>query len=56
MIRRNPAVAEQYLVLCAHNEHFMEYREIVRQQIEAQLAKYHRLSSEEESPVYEKVA
>ena len=57
MLRRNPAVADQYLILCAHNEHFMEYREIVRQQIEAQLAEYHRLSTEEsEETVYEKVA
>ena len=58
MLRRNPAVADQYLVLCAHNEHFMEYREIVRRQIEAQLAEYHRLNSEqnEEAPVYETVA
>ncbi|HEY9824709.1 MAG TPA: B12-binding domain-containing radical SAM protein, partial [Stenomitos sp.] len=34
---RNPSVAEQYLAVCAHNEHFIEYRQIVRQQIEAQL-------------------
>jgi len=36
----NPRVAEQYLAVCAHNEHFMEYREIVRLQIENQLAAY----------------
>jgi radical SAM superfamily enzyme YgiQ (UPF0313 family) len=36
----NPAVAEQYLAVCAHNEHFMEYRDIVRTQIEDQLAAY----------------
>ena len=36
----NPKVAEQYLAVCAHNEHFMEYRDIVRQQIESQLAAY----------------
>lgn len=35
---RNPAVAEQYIAVCAHNEHFMEYRSIVRDQIKAQLA------------------
>ncbi|GAB4214467.1 MAG: hypothetical protein OHK0012_12560 [Synechococcales cyanobacterium] len=40
MIWKNPGVAEQYLAVCAHNEHFMEYRDIVRQQIEAQLAAY----------------
>jgi hypothetical protein len=36
----NPKVAEQYLAVCAHNEHFMDYREIVRLQIEHQLAAY----------------
>ncbi|MCP9800244.1 B12-binding domain-containing radical SAM protein [Synechococcus sp. RedBA-s] len=36
----NPRVTEQYLAVCAHNEHFMEYREIVRLQIENQLAAY----------------
>ncbi len=43
MLAKNPAVVEQYVVLCAHNEHFMEYREIVRQQIESQLVEYYRL-------------
>lgn len=40
---KNPAVVEQYVTLCAHNEHFLEYRDIVKQQIEAQLAEYERL-------------
>ena len=40
MIRRNPAVWEHYLIVCAHNEHFMEYRHIVREQIEGQLAEF----------------
>jgi radical SAM superfamily enzyme YgiQ (UPF0313 family) len=38
MLIANPAVAEQYLAVCAHNEHFLEYRDIVRRQIESQLA------------------
>jgi hypothetical protein len=38
--RHNPGVLEQYVTVCAHNEHFLEYRDIVRQQIEAQLAAY----------------
>ncbi|MEB3360844.1 MAG: DUF4070 domain-containing protein [Synechococcaceae cyanobacterium] len=38
----NPGVAEQYLAVCAHNEHFLEYRELVRLQIESQLATYRR--------------
>ncbi|MEB3199889.1 MAG: B12-binding domain-containing radical SAM protein [Synechococcaceae cyanobacterium] len=40
MLVANPAVAEQYLAVCAHNEHFLEYRDVVRQQIESQLAVY----------------
>jgi hypothetical protein len=40
MIKKNPAVWEHYLIVCAHNEHFMEYRDIVRREIESQLAAY----------------
>lgn len=40
IIKRNPAVWDHYLTLCAHNEHFLEYRQIVRDQIEGQLAEF----------------
>jgi radical SAM superfamily enzyme YgiQ (UPF0313 family) len=40
IFRHNPAVWEHYLTLCAHNEHFLEYRQIVREQIEKQLAEF----------------
>jgi radical SAM superfamily enzyme YgiQ (UPF0313 family) len=40
IIKRNPGVAEHYLSACSHNEHFLEYRQIVRDQIESQLAEY----------------
>lgn len=40
IIKHNPEVWEHYLTICAHNEHFLEYRQIVKQQIEAQLAEY----------------
>jgi radical SAM superfamily enzyme YgiQ (UPF0313 family) len=40
IFKHNPAVWEHYLTLCAHNEHFLEYRQIVRDEIEAQLADY----------------
>ncbi|MCP6761143.1 MAG: DUF4070 domain-containing protein [Fischerella sp. CENA71] len=40
IIKRNPSVTEHYLATCAHNEHFLEYRQIVRDQIESQLAEY----------------
>jgi len=40
MIKRNPGVWEHYITVCAHNEHFLEYRQIVRDEIEAQVAEY----------------
>jgi radical SAM superfamily enzyme YgiQ (UPF0313 family) len=40
IIKHNPSVWEHYLTMCAHNEHFLEYRQIVKEQIEAQLAEY----------------
>ncbi|MEB3225176.1 MAG: DUF4070 domain-containing protein [Synechococcus sp.] len=40
ILRHNPAVFEHYLTLCAHNEHFLEYRQIVKDSIEAQLAEF----------------
>ncbi|HAG80791.1 MAG TPA: B12-binding domain-containing radical SAM protein [Cyanobacteria bacterium UBA12227] len=58
MIRRNPAVWEHYLIVCAHNEHFMEYRQIVRDEIEGQLAEFlareaqlKQVSSQKKAPV-----
>jgi len=40
ILKHNPAVFEHYLSSCAHNEHFLEYRQIVREQIESQLEEY----------------
>ncbi|QLE54655.1 B12-binding domain-containing radical SAM protein [Nostoc sp. TCL26-01] len=40
ILKHNPGVVEHYISACAHNEHFMEYRQIVRDQIEKQLADY----------------
>jgi radical SAM superfamily enzyme YgiQ (UPF0313 family) len=40
IIRYNPDVFEHYLSVCAHNEHFLEYRQIVRENIESQLKEY----------------
>lgn len=37
IIRHNPGVFQHYIINCAHLEHFIEYRQIVRNQIEAQL-------------------
>lgn len=38
MLRRNPARFEGFVSVLAHNEHFLEYRQIVRREIEDQLA------------------
>ena len=38
IFKHNPGVWEHYLTMCAHNEHFLEYRQIVRDRIEKQLA------------------
>jgi radical SAM superfamily enzyme YgiQ (UPF0313 family) len=40
ILKHNPRVLEQYVSTCAHIEHFMEYRQIVRDEIESQLAAY----------------
>jgi radical SAM superfamily enzyme YgiQ (UPF0313 family) len=40
IIKHNPKVIELYLDTCAHIEHFIEYRQIVRDEIESQLAEY----------------
>lgn len=40
ILKHNPAVWEHYLTVCAHNEHFLEYRQIVRHEIEVQLAEF----------------
>ncbi|HEY9873214.1 MAG TPA: DUF4070 domain-containing protein [Candidatus Obscuribacterales bacterium] len=40
ILKRNPAVWEHYISVCAHNEHFLEYRQIVRDEIEAQVAEF----------------
>ncbi len=54
MLRRNPEVFEHYITVCAHNEHFLEYRQIVRDEISEQLAEYKEIEAqfiEEDSPV-----
>lgn len=40
ILRHNPRVWEHYIAVCALSEHFLEYRQIVRDQIESQLAEY----------------
>jgi radical SAM superfamily enzyme YgiQ (UPF0313 family) len=52
IIKNNPGVWEHYLTLCAHNEHFLEYRQIVRDEIQQQL----RTFKEQEKTILQKVA
>lgn len=40
IIQRNPGVFKHYLLNCAHLEHFIEYRQIVRDEITAQMAEH----------------
>lgn len=40
ILKHNPKAFDHYLSSCAHIEHFCEYRQIVRDQIESQLAEY----------------
>jgi radical SAM superfamily enzyme YgiQ (UPF0313 family) len=40
ILRHNPKVWEPYIGICALGEHFLEYRQIVKEQIEGQLQVY----------------
>ncbi|MFB8790316.1 MAG: DUF4070 domain-containing protein [Potamolinea sp.] len=58
MYRHNPGGLSSYLGVCAQIEHFLEYRQIVKEQIETQLAaflaeeaKLKELAEEPQSPV-----
>ena len=56
ILKHNPSMAIQYLILCAHNEHFMEYRDIVRNEIETQLEEFLSYEDNRIAPVNELVA
>ena len=55
ILKHNPSMAIQYLILCAHNEHFMEYRDIVRKEIETQLDEFLANEENQIAPVNELV-
>lgn len=40
ILRKNPAVWVHYLTVCAHSEHFLDYRQMVRSSIQSQLDEY----------------
>ncbi|WP_088241064.1 B12-binding domain-containing radical SAM protein [Calothrix rhizosoleniae] len=50
MYRHNPRGISSYLAVCAQIEHFLEYRQIVKEQIESQLLELKRQKQHEESP------
>jgi radical SAM superfamily enzyme YgiQ (UPF0313 family) len=52
IIRHNPRVFAHYLTTCALNEHFMEYRQIVRDDIEGQLAEYLANKADSQSLIF----
>lgn len=37
IIKNNPSQWDHYLTVCAHNEHFLDYRQVVREEIESQV-------------------
>ncbi len=49
MVRLNRGVVLSYLSVCAHVEHFLDYRQIVKRQIQQQLAEY---LAEEEATIH----
>jgi radical SAM superfamily enzyme YgiQ (UPF0313 family) len=49
VFQRHPRLISNYLTVCAFSEHFYEYRQIVREQITAQLEAY--LAAKQEMPV-----
>jgi len=40
ILKHNPTVWDQYLTVCAYAEHFVEFRDLVREQMDAQLTKF----------------
>ena len=51
ILQHNPGVWDHYVTVCAHAEHFIEYRQIVHDQIEAQLAEYRAEQERQVAPL-----
>ncbi|NCJ07467.1 DUF4070 domain-containing protein [Synechococcales cyanobacterium C] len=49
LLQHNPGVWNRYLATCAYAEHFLEYRQLVRDQIEAQLQEFLAVQSRVEA-------
>ena len=54
IVRDNPRLFSSYIANCANLEHFIEYRQIVRDEIEAQLAEFMSLKANTESEIIER--
>ncbi len=53
IVRYNPRVFSSYVANCANLEHFIEYRQIVRDKIEAQLAEFIAVKAKNKSETIE---
>jgi radical SAM superfamily enzyme YgiQ (UPF0313 family) len=53
MIRHNLGGVASYLTVCAYMEHFLDYRQQVKEKIETQLAEYKALKQQQEQEVEE---
>ncbi len=53
IIKNNPSQWDHYLTVCAHNEHFLDYRQVVREEIETQVQEL--LKAIPETPAEKKV-
>jgi hypothetical protein len=51
MFRHNRRGVPSYLTVCAQIEHFLEYRQIVKEQIEEQLAVYQETLRQNEAEI-----
>jgi hypothetical protein len=51
LLWRYPEVATNYLSVCAQAEHFLEFRQIVRDQIQSQLAAFQSQQASMERPI-----
>ncbi len=50
MLRRYPEATGNYISVCAQAEHFIDFREIVKKQIETQLETFLKLKQEQQEP------
>lgn len=49
ILRKNPGITQRYLTSCAHIEHFLEYRQVVQDEVAAELVHHVPLPNNPES-------